>query len=305
MENTWYFDLSHLWKDLGWNSDKIYIEDLEDAFPIESKDFTKTLGKFRVEYKNYNHHKYLLYRPYPKTSSDDKLRYNHKLSSNKNAKIKFYEDDVLIKELDQMYENPCIILDGDGQTRKGTKFTLLNDDTISPSHYCEPQVIEVYNFEFELIRRTLPLPMEDLFETNHDYFLTIADIMGNDAHEHPHLGIVKRSEFFADDGNQKKVKPYDNARVGLPTDGCGGVIYPVKLTKDKMILSNGKELDYSEVMDFDFDPEDGYITAVKNALNMVGISSDAVEKMKNDPAINEQLVKTGVACVSLENFKKT
>jgi len=301
MENTWYLDHTILWKDLGWDRKKAY-EDFADTYPIESKDFTKTLGKFRVEYTNYNHHKYILYRPYPKTSINSKLRYNHKLPSDRNAKIKFYEDDVLIKELDQIYENPCIILDGDGQTRKGTKFTLLNEYKTSSYHY-ENQWIEVYNFEFELIRRTLPLPLEDLFETNHDYFLTIADVMQNDAHENPHLGIVKRSEFFADDGNQEKVRSYDNARVGLPTDSYGEALCPVKLTKDKMILSNGKELDYSEVMDFDFDPEDEYNTAVDNALQSLGLPAGIMKNI-ND-VVENQLIQTGSVCINLENFKKT
>jgi hypothetical protein len=294
MDNTWYLSLQSLFDDLKIDPNLSRSEQMKKVSPVEPKNYCKKIGKFTVKYTNYNYHQYL-YRPYPKRSIENKMHYNHLLPANHQAKIQFFEDDVLIKELDQLFENPCIILGGNGQTRKETKFTLLTWNYLSCNreHVENNQWIEVYDFEFNLIRKTLYLPLEDLFETNHDYFLTIADIFVNDAHESPHLGIVKKSDFFADDGNQKRVFPYDNSRVGLPTDDFGDSLYPAKVTKDKMILNNGQELNYDAVEKFDFDPENKIQEAEANIFKMFGFPADLLTKINQDPMINEEIIKNG------------
>jgi len=283
----WYLDLETLAQDLKMNiSDLYHMKEFDQAIPLEVE---KTLGRYKVKYTNYNHYPYILYRPfgYHGSKANNPLR----AEESEPRMISFYEDDLLIKELPQTFANPCLILGGDGQTRKGTKFTLLCGTGGYNDYY-----VEVRNFEFELIRETLGgICLESLFETDDDYFLTVADQPVNDPHEDPHLGIVVKSSFFDDDGTQPRTSPYDSYRIGLPTNGYSSELFPVKVSRTKMILNDGQELDYSEVSDFDFDPSNKQSEMMNSMFAMMGFPQMA--NLSSNPEIEQALIDHGQVCI--------
>lgn len=283
----WYLDWITLTEDLN-----ITLFDLDDKKLFDhptSQNIEITLGRYTVKYINANYYPYILYR-----SRNSHASKPNRFVTENMSKISFYEDGILIKELPQTFMNPCLILGGDGQTRKGTKFTLLAKKEVNSYNFDSNYFVEIYNFEFELIRQTLRgLPLESLFDTDEDYFLTIADVSVNDPYESPHLGIVKKSDFFNDDGSHPITEPYDNHRVGLPTNGYSGMLFPVKVSKKKMTLSNDLELNYSDVMNFDFHPDDQQNDNMNSILTSLGYPEFSNILKTTSIDIEKALIKDG------------
>jgi hypothetical protein len=193
-----------------------------------------TLGRYRIEYD------ILEYKYYGNGSYKGLFNAPQEY----NYQVNLYEDDILI-DSENISHEPCheIIIGGDGLTRETT-------------YYLSPPMSRatcggIYDLNHKFIRDVCDAgdSWYCTFRMNDNYYIT----MGYDmCTHHIYLGVSDIRILFDMSKHQTQECPYENARIGLPTDWYGGDYYPVEATEEGIIVEKIIE-DPTNTIDIDYD----------------------------------------------------
>lgn len=191
--------------------------------------------------------------------------------------VTFKENGNVIFEM-KSGSSPSIILYGDGKTREGTKFCIGD--------------VSIYDFNQKLIRRTCigADSHQDIQRVNDKYAISTSIEVCTWSQ---FSGLIDLELFFNQTGDEKQMKPYDNARTYIPM--CNDdVLYATCADEDGFILNNGLKLRYEDAEDFDFSDGKGYATI---DFSKLGYNDEQVK-------INDIILHGGVVYIPISNFDK-
>ena len=278
MSNIRLFTYSDEYKQVSWRDRR-----KDDYYKIKRVDCIDTVKKFKVKYTRLQNKEF--------ASDLDKWDCS-------TCGAKFYFDDELIFEIE--LSGNCLVLYGDGETFENTFYTSNEGK------------IKIYNMKQEFIRETTigHSTQKVLMKVNDKYM--ISNTSCPMTHDNT-LGLINMKEFFNTD-QEFLERPYDNARIGLPTDGDEDYL-PIIATKEGFVLYNpvtktvvDDVLKYEDVDDFDFyigeyeSKHESLIQAILQTSQPLNIDEDKLrEQMDNISVVN----KSGSAFISISDVTKS